>query len=169
MDFLIFSDSHGRGDGMQMALLRQIKPPLGIFYLGDGYRDAMALETNGIPVYSVKGNCDFFGGDWNGEFPEERLVTVGSHLALVTHGAKYGVKSGLGGLSAAAVRAEADLALYGHTHVPKLDVIPEGTEICGRVLNRPLYLFNPGSIGMGGSFGTLHIEGKTVLFGHGKC
>ena len=168
MEFLIFSDSHGKFEPMQTALNRQPVPPLGVFHLGDGFRDTAYLELNGIPLYAVKGNCDLFYGDFQGECPEERTVTVGTHRTLVTHGAKYGVKSGLGGLISAAVRQQADLVLYGHTHVPASEIIPAGTEVCGRVLERPLYLFNPGSIGQGRSFGTLTVQGENVLFGHGE-
>ena len=168
MEFLIFSDSHGKADGMLRALKRQPKPPLAVFYLGDGFRDALRLELGGIPLYAVRGNCDLFCGGAPEECPEERLVRVGDHLALVTHGAAYGVKSGLGGLIGGAVRAGADLALYGHTHQPRLDTLPAGTEVCGTVLKRPLYLFNPGSIGQGGSFGTLTVQGDNVLFAHGR-
>ena len=168
MEFLIFSDSHGSADGMRQALLRQPKPPLGVFYLGDGYRDVQRLELGGIPLYAVRGNCDLLVGGLLEDCPEERLVRIGDHLALVTHGAAYGVKSGLGGLIGAAVRAGADIALYGHTHQPRLDTIPAGEEACGVCLERPLYLFNPGSVGRGGSFGTLTVQGENVLFGHGS-
>ena len=170
MDFIIFSDSHGNIEWMKEALRRQLKPPLAVFHLGDGFRDTKHLELNGIPLYTVRGNCDLLWGGNGDECPEEQITTIGEHRALLTHGARYGVKSGLGGLIAAAVRQEADLVLYGHTHVPRLDTIPQGTEICGVVLERPLYLFNPGSIGgQGGSFGTLTVQGKNVLFGHGLC
>ncbi len=169
MDFLIFSDSHGNAERMQRAILRQPKPPLAVFHLGDGFRDTQYLELRGIPLYAVKGNCDLFLNGALEECPEERITAIGCHRALLTHGARYGVKSGLGGLMAAAVRQNADIVLYGHTHIPRLDTVPAGTELCGTVLDRPLYLFNPGSIGQGGSFGTLTVQGENVLFGHGHC
>ena len=168
MEFLILSDSHGNAARMQTALKLQPTAPLGVFYLGDGFRDTQYLELNGIPLYAVKGNCDLFYVGNAEDCPEERIVQIGSHRALLTHGARYGVKSGLGGLIASAVRQDADIVLYGHTHVPKLDAIQEGSEVGGVVIKRPLYVFNPGSIGQDGSFGTLTVQGKNVLFGHGR-
>lgn len=167
MDFLIFSDSHGKFDRMQQALRRQPAPPLAVFHLGDGFRDTQYLELDGIPLYAVKGNCDLFYGSMTDECPEEQITVIGNHRALLTHGARYGVKSGLGGLISSAVRQRADIVLYGHTHTPRLDTVSEGTELCGRILERPLYLFNPGSIAQG-SFGTLTVQGDNVLFGHGS-
>lgn len=169
MEFLIFSDSHGNSNRMQRAINVQPKEPLAIFYLGDGFQDTQKLELRGISLYAVKGNCDLFWGDENGECPYEQITAVGSHRALLTHGAKYDVKCGLGPLIETAVRQDADIVLYGHTHQPSLDTVSVGTEICGKILERPLYLFNPGSIGYGGSFGTLTIQGENVLFGHGTC
>ena len=168
MEFLILSDSHGNAARMQVALRLQPTAPLSVFYLGDGFRDTQHLELNGIPLYTVKGNCDLFYGGSMEDCPEERIVQIGSHRTLLTHGARYGVKSGLGGLIASAVRQDVDIVLYGHTHVPKLDTLPAGSEIGGVILKRPLYVFNPGSIGQDGSFGTLTVQGENVLFGHGK-
>jgi len=166
MEFLIFSDSHGNVDRMQRAIDRQPSPPLAVFYLGDGVRDAEQLRLNGIPLYAVRGNCDlFFGGD--DDFPNERITAIGEHRALVTHGAIYNVKSDLERMIASAVRRDADIVLYGHTHTPRLDTFQAGTEVCGEILRRTLYVFNPGSIGYGGSFGTLTVQGENVLFGHG--
>ena len=153
---------------MQAALRIQPIAPLGIFYLGDGFRDTRYLTLNGSPLYAVKGNCDLFSVGSVEDCPEERVVQIGSHRALLTHGARYGVKSGLGGLIASAIRQEADIVLYGHTHVPRLDTLPEGSEVGNVILKRPLYVFNPGSVGQDGSFGTLTVQGESVLFGHGK-
>jgi putative phosphoesterase len=169
MDFLIFSDSHGNTERMQRAIDRQPKPPLAIFYLGDGIRDTERLRLGGIPLYGVRGNCDlFFGGDCD-EFPMERITRIGDLKVLLSHGAVYGVKSDLRRMLASAVRQDVDIVLYGHTHTPRLDTFPAGTEVCGESLSRPLYVFNPGSIGNGGSFGTLTVQGENVLFGHGIC
>ena len=168
MFFLIFSDSHGNIEYMKEAIRRQPTPPLAVFHLGDGFRDTERLELNGIPLYTVRGNCDLLWGGSSEECPEEQITAIGSHRALLTHGARYGVKGGLGGLIASAVRQEADLVLYGHTHTPRLDTISAGTELCGRILECPLYVFNPGSI-QKGSFGTLTVQGDAVLFGHGSC
>ena len=164
MELLIFSDSHGRVDAMREVLTRQIKSPDGVLFLGDGLRDAQALES-GTPWYMVKGNCDWFGG----ERPEEIVMALEGHTLLMCHGHRYSVKSGLGTLLYRAVEASADVVLYGHTHEPSLRVIEAGETVAGISLQRPIYLFNPGSIGScDASFGTLTLRPDLVFFSHGN-
>ena len=71
-----------------------------------------------------------------------------------------------------AAQKDADLVLYGHTHQPHLEVLPTGTEVGSVLLHRPMYVFNPGSIGApyDGNFtyGLLTISGTNVLFSIGK-
>lgn len=172
MEILIFSDSHGRTDGMRAVLSRQVRPPSAVIHLGDGVRDVNALTLGGIPLYLVRGNCDGLLYDVEGPVPDECLTSIGGHLFFMTHGARYGVKSGVGGLLRAAMQKEADIVLFGHTHRPELEILPAGTETEGGILPRPLYLFNPGSIGQGRqggerTFGILTLQGETVLFSHG--
>ncbi len=168
MELLILSDSHGRADGIREALDRQIKRPNAVVFLGDGLRDLDRVELGDVPVYRVLGNCDLFRFGVADDCREEEIFPIAGHTMLLTHGARYGVKSGLGALIAYAAKENADLVLYGHTHEPRLDVIPIGTKIGDRTLTREIYLFNPGSIGQGGSFGTLTLQGNNVLFSHGN-
>ena len=98
MEFLIFSDSHGRTEGMELALKRQIKHPDGIFFLGDGVRDAERLDIGNALLYDVTGNCDWFScfcGEGNA--PMERSFEMEGHRILMTHGHLFGVKGGVGG------------------------------------------------------------------------
>ena len=174
MEFLIFSDSHGRTDGMELALSRQLRRPDGVFFLGDGLRDLERLDLGGNLLYDVTGNCDWFScfcGE--GNVPMERVISLEGHKILMTHGHLFGVKGGYGGLLAHAVEVGADIVLSGHTHVPHQEVLPAGEFVGNTALERPLYLFNPGSIGQnadgaGFSFGTLLLRGDTVLFSHGR-
>ena len=174
MEFLIFSDSHGRTEGMELALKRQIKHPDGIFFLGDGVRDAERLDIGNALLYDVTGNCDWFScfcGEGNA--PMERSFEMEGHRILMTHGHLFGVKGGVGGLLGHAVEVGADIVLFGHTHLPHLEVLPAGTMVGNMALERPLYLFNPGSVGqnadgLGLSFGTLTLRGELVLFSHGR-
>lgn len=149
MKFLVFSDAHGATDGIRKAL--GLHPDAaGAFFLGDGAREVLLLaETVKFPFYCVAGNCDFAS-----TLPQENILTVGGHTIFYTHGHRYGVKTGLGGLLAAAKRKGADIALFGHTHEP-LERFEEG-----------IRLLNPGSIGHGiggGSCGILDIAGEDIL------
>lgn len=161
MDFLIFSDSHGRSDAMQAAIDRQLHAPDSIFFLGDGLRDAETLLTGRSHLFSVRGNCDFV---WDPSIASEQLLPFGEHKILITHGHLFGVKSGLGGLIAHAAQLGADITLFGHTHQPLAISLSQSETPLGR----PMYLFNPGSIGYDGSFGTLTLRGENVLLSHGR-
>ena len=164
MEFLILSDSHGKVGAIRAAFDRQIKKPDAVFFLGDGLRD-IEDRIEGIPVIRVRGNCD-----WGcmGDVPEEQCLTLEGHRILLTHGHRYGVKRGVGGLLSAAEARNADLILYGHTHCPETETVPAGSPIGNRTSSRAITLFNPGSIGENGSFGTLTLLPDTVLFGHGR-
>lgn len=163
MELLIFSDSHGKGDAMERALDLQVGRPDGIFFLGDGVRDLDALTCD-APLYAVRGNCDWFCTGTE----EELLVSLCGHTILVTHGHPYAVKSTLTTLTMRAARLGADIVLYGHTHQRRLDTVEAGTRIGDVMLSRPLYLFNPGSIGYDRSFGTLVLRPDCVFFAHGS-
>ncbi len=163
MQFLIFSDSHGRPEKLKEALSRTHRCD-GVFFLGDGVKDLAYCDIECL--YAVSGNCDYFSFDRD-EFPDKRVVTVGGKRILMTHGHKYGVKSGLGSLIYAAIEEDADIVLFGHTH-ERLDM--RVTQDTVPSLKKPVYFFNPGSIGdFPGSWGCLDITLRgEVLFSHGE-
>ena len=170
MEILVFSDSHGKTEGMRRALRAQIKRPDLILHLGDGAGDLEYLSARAVPSVSVRGNCDWFTVATH--LAEERCFEEMGHRILMTHGHRYGVKSGVRELLSRAVELGADIVLFGHTHVSYEETIPAGTVVCGVELERPMYLFNPGSIGRnemrnGLSFGTIALTEKGVLLSHG--
>ena len=164
MEFLIFSDSHGKYYGAIEAFERQIQVPDAVFFLGDGVRDMSASDFGGAAFFSVRGNCDLFAPD---SAPAEMTLSFEGHRILLCHGHFFGVKSGYGALISHAAELEADIVLFGHTHRPYEVTIPEGFAVGGKALSRPMYLFNPGSLGQR-SFGTLSLRGDQVLFSHGS-
>lgn len=166
MELLIFSDSHGNTSGMRRVLSRQISYPDAICFLGDGLADAQILESEYPGWYCVRGNCDW--GSVGEEYPTERILTQEGHKLLLTHGHTFSVKSSFSALLSHAVELGADIILYGHTHEPMNQMIAAGETLAGVCVPRDTYLFNPGSIGKGGHFGTLFLRGGTVLFSHGS-
>ena len=164
MEFLIFSDSHGRKRRIEEVVARQVRPVDAVFFLGDGVGD-LDDRVNGIPVIRVRGNCDWVF-DATSPIREEETVCFEGRRVFLTHGHRFGVKSGLGGLIRAARERGAEIVLYGHTHTPALERIPTGTEVGGEPISKPIYCFNPGSIAEG-SFGTLTLTPETILFAHG--
>ncbi len=170
MELLIFSDSHGRTDTMREALARQSAALSGICFLGDGLRDAEELPAS-PPLYAVRGNCDWMRDATL--YPTERILPFEGHTLYLAHGHLLGVKSGLGGIISHAASLGADIVLFGHTHRAYEGRLDAGERAGEILLPRPMYLFNPGSIGYdeegrGYSFGTLLLRGATVLFSHGS-
>ena len=82
------------------------------------------------PLEQVPGNCDF------GRFEAlERVLILDDHRVLIAHGHTLGVKTGLLRAQYRALEMNADILLFGHTHVPLVDAA-----------SRPM-MMNPGSIG----------------------
>lgn len=162
MEYVIFSDSHGRSRYLCEVLDRQIERPEAIFFAGDGLRDLQSLEGLNIPTHAVAGNCD-----WMALEEQERLILVEDFKVLLTHGHLYAVKNGYDRLIERGIALGADLILFGHTHLPLYERFGEGTCVCGHVLTKPLHLFNPGSVA-DGSFGTLTVKNRQILLSHGR-
>ena len=122
MRALILSDIHGEVTTLRWLLeevWKQVGPIDAYFFLGDGIRDFQNAESfirrrdEHAAMYAVKGNCDFMPGA-----PERIITSFGGVNIYMTHGHIHRVKSDLTWLRAAAREAGADVALYGHTHVP---------------------------------------------------
>ncbi len=114
MKILIFSDSHGSFGAMMSAIEREGKVDM-IIHAGDVCADIEDLQF-AYPrtcVAGVRGNNDFFVRD----FPDERLFEVEGVKIFVTHGHLFGVKYSLDGLVKAAIERNADICVFGHTHV----------------------------------------------------
>ncbi len=170
MDFLVISDTHGRGDRLAAVLARTHADVL--FFLGDGLRDlAGVADAPGLPptVRAVRGNCDFFGSH---DTPETRVEDFGATRFFLTHGHRFGVKYSTEALAAAAAAAGADVALYGHTHTRYTATIPAGTVLGGVRLVKPLLLLCPGSLGEprdgAPGFATVTVRQNGILAGFGE-
>ena len=140
----VFSDSHG----LALYMLRAIRaedPDL-VVHLGDGYSDLSEVMEAfpGLPLRCVRGNCDVFS-----PAPAKLAFSVEGKRILAVHGHAYQVKTdrSLQRLCYAALEEEADLVLFGHTHVPCHDRWGD------------LEILNPGSIsGLRPSYGVVAVE-----------
>ena len=172
-NLLILSDSHGHTRNLRDILARQLKKPDMVLFLGDGLRDlgCLGLQEKGISLLAVKGNCDSYSYP-EPDDPDERLLTVGNIRICMMHGHTRHVKGGWLPAAAHAARQGADLLLFGHTHEPIEEYFPAGTPLGGVPLEKPLTVFNPGTVGGGwgkqATFGTLNVRGETFLLSHGK-
>ncbi len=147
MRILVVSDTHGNTGALCRAIEEQPTART-VLFLGDGLRDAEDAQARypDRTIYTVPGNCDF-----GGIAPKVREETLGGKRFFFTHGHIYDVKYGLYRLDLAARQYKADIALFGHTHQP-YEEYADG-----------LYLFNPGSLGYGGTYGYVDIVGGGVV------
>ena len=169
MDILVLSDSHSRREMIEETVLRQIKKPDAIIFLGDGLRDVTGADIGDIAIYTVLGNCDFgeLLGDSN--TPSEQNLILGEKRIFFTHGHKYGVKSTVSPLLLEAAGRGADIVLFGHTHVAFERVLTSDNEY-GIKSDKRIYIMNPGSIGeYPYSFGNITVnKDGSVLLSHGR-
>lgn len=171
MKIVVFSDSHGRSDLVEKAMSYHADADA-VFHLGDGYRDLEYVKLPDVPVYSVKGN----GEDWfsfsQDDTPAELEITLENVKMLLMHGHRYGVKSGFDRAARRAAEKSADILLFGHTHGAVETYIKEDEEIGGVRTEKPLYVFNPGSIGSPKfgepSYGIITIKDGNILLSHGN-
>ena len=161
MKCLVFSDSHGESRYMKEIILMHSDAEA-VFFLGDGLREVDVLREgfrDKIWV-AVRGNCDFYA--YFGDAPAQKLETLylSGYKISATHGDLYGAKYGLGGLIKLGLDTGADIVLFGHTHLPLEKYVSD--------YERPMYLFNPGSISSGSrSFGIMDL-GEKPFFSHGN-
>ena len=165
MKLIVISDTHGRPSRI-LEVIERNKSYDALIFLGDGLRDIDYVSVQIHGLYAVRGNCDSFFADGIGE---ELFLRFDEYNIMITHGHRYGVKRGIETAAESAARKGADLLLYGHTHTPLEKYIPAGEKIGEMILQKPLRIFNPGSLGDGeGSFGIIEIRGNSILMSHGR-
>lgn len=115
MKILVVSDSHGSLKEIDAAV--SAESPDMLLHLGDYAADfnRLANSYRHLQLKNVSGNCDrSFITD------TKRIFNVGEKRIFMTHGHLYRVKQGLEALYFAALEANADIVLFGHTHTPFL-------------------------------------------------
>lgn len=142
---LVLSDSHR--DYISLVQALQLHPEADtVFFLGDGeddfYTQAVSKLLIGKKVTALAGNGDFYSN-----LPKEEIIPLGGKRIFALHGHTRFVKHGLQGLLDAVQENQADIVLYGHTHIPKVDYI-DG-----------VYYMCPGSIRQG-SYGIVEITDR---------
>ena len=174
MKIIVVSDIHGRYERL-LSVMDMHKDADALVFLGDGLRELFRADAYSYPftVYSVRGNCDVFSvfsGYADGATDELELNFEGYRF-FALHGHTRQVKSSITPAISEASRRNSDVLLYGHTHIPCETYLPEGTEIGYDTLKKPLYVFNPGSLGASGDgkahFGIIQIRNGNILFSHG--
>lgn len=150
MKILVLSDSHSSLRFMYRCM-EKMKPDA-VVHLGDYYDDGEVLAEAfpHIPIHQVAGNCDKYRCSPGAR--EMLCYNIGGVMVYMTHGHRLHVKSGIEGLTAEARHYGAQVALYGHTHIPDCHREADG-----------LWVLNPGSAGYGGgSAGVLETDGQCI-------
>jgi putative phosphoesterase len=136
---LVFSDTHG-----SIAALKNVfewaktqLPPEGnlcsAVFLGDGISDLRrAADATGFYCdwKLINGN-----NDYEHSMPESAVFDFGDYCFFMSHGHRHGLYGGYHSLIAAGRNNNAQVVLFGHTHVPFYKVV-DG-----------IILLNPGSVG----------------------
>ena len=111
MKILVLSDSHGHEENMLRAVEKS--SPRLIIHLGDCVRDTDCLERfhPDIPLWRVRGNCDF-----GSHVPDSGLEEADGVRIFFAHGHNHNVKLNLDSFCNSTCFSGAQLGLYGHTH-----------------------------------------------------
>ena len=150
MKAIVFSDSHN-SVWLMNDLVDKFRSKIDcIIHLGDCTEDTSDFEIKGIKLFQVRGN-----NDYDSMYPSERTITLAGKMIYMTHGHRQRVYYGTDTLYYTAAQEQADIALFGHTHMPYLE--NEGGII----------IMNPGSISLprGGnerSFAFITIENNKI-------
>ena len=152
---VILSDSHNTPEALRRIFAAEKDMDAAVF-LGDGLRDLdkVAPQYAWLRVYAVAGNCDYGALE-----PQDGLAAFDKVGIFYTHGHMYGVKYDLDTLAQAAKARGAEVALFGHTHIPHAET------------RSGVFLFNPGSCGRcytgPDTYGILTLDkGKVTAYEH---
>lgn len=151
MKILIISDSHGNTENVKIAL--NFANFDKIIFLGDGILDILKVENlDKSKLIMVKGN-----NDETEKVLDELVIELEGKRFFIAHGHTYNVKYGIKKLMESAINNNADIVLYGHTHIPMQCKFDNGI-VC----------INPGSVGKGrlsqNTFAILNLDSANGIF-----
>lgn len=144
MKLCVISDSHLCRERLQQAV-RAEEDCDAFIHLGDLAVDAEYLKRlTDRPVYAVRGNCDL-----GSALSAEQTLDLEGIRLLLCHGHERRVKTELYPLLLRAREIGAQIALFGHTHIPL------------RVQEEGVLLLNPGAL-KDGRYALLTLEAGSV-------
>lgn len=148
MRLLITSDTHRDTNSLEKSIKEQPKAEI-VIHLGDIVDDVEIVKYK-FPqkmFIQVKGNCDF-----NSDLPLYKDFTLENTKFFITHGHIYNVKFDINSVCMAAREKNANILLFGHTHIP-FETYEEN-----------LHIMNPGSLtGINGTYGIIDIEKNGIV------
>jgi len=126
----IISDTHGFNDYV-LKMLEYEKNIDFLIHLGDNIQDYNELcnKMKGLKSLYIIGNHDM---EWLE--PKEALIKIGNIKIYATHGDKFNIKLGIDDLLKKGKSLDANIILYGHSHIQKC------------IKKDGILIINPGSI-----------------------
>lgn len=124
---LIISDTHGNAHAIERIIKKHHNDHQHVFHCGDSELSSHDPVLKNIHI--VRGNCDY-----DANLPNERLIEIEQTRIYITHGHLYGVKSSLTRLHEKAQSMNANVVLYGHSHIANAEIMDD------------ILYVNPGSI-----------------------
>ncbi len=134
---LVLSDSHGDVNQMIEIIAHWEADISAVIFLGDGAADITeaAFIFTDLDFYAVTGNNDFsLIPNSRVQFPLENVITISGITIYMTHGHITHYKNVQAEVFQRAKSHKATIGLYGHLHVPAVE------------MQESVTIFNPGSI-----------------------
>jgi putative phosphoesterase len=155
MRVAVVSDSHGNARALaRLAGLLKEKGITLALHLGDDYRDAAFLASRGLEVVGVPGvYCPEYA---DARIPNRRRVELAGVKLFLTHTDSRHRHDRPGDPDPQEEAWEADLILYGHTHVPALEERESGWWL------NPGHLKGPMDRGQPATYALLTFQGREV-------
>lgn len=147
MRIVVTSDSHKRTGNYFEIVERHLDDADLFINLGDGEDDTdsvLALYPR-IKMERVCGNCD-----WYSTLPLFKTITVCGKKIFFTHGHLFYVKRDYEEIIKKAKEENADICLFGHTHIPYSKYIDK------------IHFMNPGAV-CDGSYGIIDITESGII------
>lgn len=140
MKILVVSDTH-KNFNVLKSIVDSNQDADMLIHLGDGEREFASVRElyPMMPMIYVAGNCDF------GNHEKTHVAAACGIKIFCCHGHMYGVNSGLGMLAETAKQYGCRIALYGHTHVFRVEevggvrIMNPGSPSLPRGGNKPSY------------------------------
>ena len=130
---LIVSDSHGNDRYLRKAIENMGEYLDMMIHLGDSETSPDQISRLvSCPVEMIRGNSDGLS-----KLPMTKLIDIGKHRALLTHGHQYGGRFGIPMMKETARENGADIVMFGHIHEPVLEQEDDITVLNPGSISRP--------------------------------
>lgn len=157
MEVLVISDSHGIKEELVEILAYYRDKVDYIVHCGDSEYDSSDTAWGLVDVV-VRGNMDF-----DIEYPRTAILKTKKSHMFVTHGHVYGVNASRYDIAELAKENGCNVALYGHTHVLRVE------EINGVVCVNPGSLHHSRGRVLERTFAILHFEENVLTVKYYKA